>query len=116
MKHSINRSNFPLDDDENDEDNDIEIIKQQKKHLKISKSKRTSKSTKEVTTASFPEYKEVKDEDIEFVEFVLGDFHQLSNLHQFPKMTSLSLINQNIVSIEEVINTTTKTASQIFDI
>lgn len=103
MKHLINRSNFPLDDDENDEDNDIEIIKQQKKHLKISKSKRTSKSTKEVTTASFPEYKEVKDEDIEFVEFVLGDFHQLSNLHQFPKMTSLSLINQNIVSIEEVI-------------
>lgn len=104
MKHSINmKNNLVADDDENEED-DIEIIKQQKKHTKSSKTKRTSKSsTKEITTASFPEYKEVKPEDMEFIEFVLGDFHNMNELNQFKKMTSLSLINQNISSLNEVI-------------
>ena len=92
---------------DNEDDDEIEIIQQQpiiKKN--ISKKQKIKKKSGIVTTTIIPAYKVLKDEEKEFVEFVLGDFHdfhKLSDLSIFVKMTSLTLLNESITNIESII-------------
>jgi len=102
---TINSHTTQMDDNEDSET--IEIIQQPivKKNTKKQKSK---KKPGIITTTSIPVYKKkLKDEEKEFVEFVLGDFHdfhKISDLSIFVKMTSLTLLNESITNIESIIN------------
>ena len=100
-------NSIPSQMDDNEDDDEIEIIQQQpiiKKN--ISKKQKIKKKSGIVTTTIIPAYKVLKDEEKEFVEFVLGDFHdfhKLSDLSIFVKMTSLTLLNESITNIENII-------------
>ena len=91
------------DDNENDEEISIEVIKHRKKSAISSKSK-CSKSNKELSNVPIQENKEPKDEELTHLESVLGDFHKLTDLYKFKSLTHLTLISQNIKDIELIIN------------
>ena len=102
---TINSTTTQMDD--NEDDDEIEIIQQQP-IIKKSKSKnqKIKKKSGVITITSIPAYKILKDEEKEFVEFVLGDFHdfhKLSDLSVFAKMTSLTLLNESINDIDQII-------------
>lgn len=95
MKHNSNLIQME-DKEDNDSEDEIAVIQKQHKIVKKKKSKTfIPKDSIPVTS-----YHEIKEEDFEFVEFVLGNFPKSQSLSKFHKMTSLSLVNQNITNIE----------------
>ena len=109
---TLNSNTTQMDDNEDDEITEIiqqPVIKKTKKNKKKKKKKKKNKTKKKTgikNTSSIPSYKILKDEEKEFVEFVLGDFHELhklSDLNIFAKMTSLTLLNESISNIENLI-------------
>ncbi len=102
----MKNANFELDDDENLEDKieKINIINQNNKsNIKANKSDVTMKKKKKIGLKK--EFNETSKndnipfEEQEIIEFVLMDFQQLEELNKFTNVKSLSLVQQNIKSI-----------------